>query len=371
MKSRKLNIAILSTSQNAYSETFIQAHKNLLAGNIKYYYGSYRYQYLEGEGSILKGAKRYVSKGIAKLRNEPRSAEKKALIKSWKKNKIDVILAEYGTTAAIYLDAIQTSAIPLVIHFHGYDATAHKTLEHFREEYRQMFNYATYIIAVSSIMHEKLIALGCPKNKLIKNTYGPNDLFLELKPQFLQPQFIAIGRFTDKKAPYYTILAFKNVLKEFPEAKLIMAGDGHLLNSCENLVQYFGIANSVEFIGVITPEEYGTRLEESLAMVQHSITAQSGDMEGTPLAILEASAAGIPVISTFHAGIPDVIINEETGLLVHEHDVDGMSQNMVKVLSDKSYAMEMGSKGRNNIAKNYSMKRHIDKIDELLYTAAQ
>ncbi len=366
-----MNIAILSTSKNAYSETFIQAHKNIIKGNIKYYYGSLSNPQLESEGSLLVGFRRYFSKGIEKLKNAPRFAEKQALISSWRKHKIDVILAEYGTTAAMYLDIIQTSKIPLIIHFHGYDATAYNTLKEFQEEYRQMFDYAKCIIVVSDMMHDKLIALGCPKDKLVKNTYGPNDLFFELKPQFNKSQFIAIGRFTDKKAPYYTILAFKNILKLFPETKLIMAGDGHLLNSCENLVRYLDIANSVQFVGVITPSEFGAYLEESLAFVQHSITAKSGDMEGTPLAVLEASAAGIPVISTYHAGIPDVIINEETGLLVNEHDVEGMSNNMIRILSDKPYAMEMGAKGRNNIAKNFSMKRHIDKIDELLLTATQ
>jgi glycosyltransferase involved in cell wall biosynthesis len=361
-----MNIAILSTSNNAYSETFIQAHKKRLKGNVRYYYGSYSNLQLENEGPILSGMRRYVAKGVEKIKNVPRYAEAKALINSWKKNKIDVILAEYGTTAAIYLDAIQASGIPLVIHFHGYDATAYKTIEEFNKEYERMFAYASSVIVVSKVMYGKVLELGCPEHKLVKNTYGPNDLFFELKPKFSKPQFIAIGRFTDKKAPYYTILAFKKVLKLFPEAKLIMAGDGHLLNSCENLVGYFGMANSVEFVGVITPTEFCAYLEESLAFVQHSITAKSGDMEGTPLAVLESSAAGLPIISTFHAGIPDVIIHKETGLLVKEHDVEKMTAHMVKILSDKSYAKQMGAKGRENISKNFSMKKHIDKIDEIL-----
>ena len=65
-------------------------------------------------------------------------------------------------------------------------------------------------------------------------------------------------------------------------------------------------------------------LKSSTAFAQHSITAENGDMEGTPVGIVEASYAGLPVISTFHAGIPDVINNRETGLLVEEHDVEEM-----------------------------------------------
>ena len=85
-------------------------------------------------------------------------------------------------------------------------------------------------------------------------------------------------------------------------------------------------------MGVITPEEYRSELQNSLAFVQHSITAENGNMEGTPLAVLEASAAGIPVISTNHAGIPDVVLYEQNGLLCQEKDVQKMTDNIIKLL---------------------------------------
>src|SRR5690606_9989960 len=118
---------------------------------------------------------------------------------------------------------------------------------------------------------------------------------------------------------------FKKAAENHSDAKLIMAGDGQLLNTCQNLIRYLGIESQVEFVGIIAPEKFRHLLTESRGLVQHSITAESGDMEGTPVAVLEASAAGIPVISTFHAGIPDVIKNGETGLLCEEHDVYGMA----------------------------------------------
>jgi len=363
---KKLNVAILSTSQNAYSETFIQAHKNLLNGNVKYYYGSLTNQFLEGKGAVSEGVRHYFYKGIEKFNKKVRFTEKKALLRSWKKNKIDVILAEYGTTAALYLDIIEASGLPLVIHFHGFDASVHKTLEEFKDQYKRMFKYASYVIAVSNVMYDKLLSLGCHEEKLIKNTYGPNDMFFEVKPGFSKQQFIAIGRFTDKKAPYYTIFAFNKALEKFPEAKLIMAGNGHLLNSCINLVNYLNIKDSVEFVGVIKPEEFVRYLEESLAFVQHSITAESGDMEGTPLSILESSAASLPVISTLHAGIPDVIINGKSGILIEEHDVRGMGEAMIRILSDVKLAREMGAIGRKNILSNFPMTKHIATINELL-----
>ncbi|MBC8643952.1 glycosyltransferase family 4 protein [Flavobacterium lindanitolerans] len=93
-------------------------------------------------------------------------------------------------------------------------------------------------------------------------------------------------------------------------------------------------------------------------------------MEGTPLAVLESSAAGLPVIASKHAGIPEVIIDGETGLLFEEHDVETMAKHMKSLLKDKQLAKEMGAKGRLNIRSNFSMKRHIDILNGLILKAS-
>jgi glycosyltransferase involved in cell wall biosynthesis len=220
-------------------------------------------------------------------------------------------------------------------------------------------------------MLEMVIEMGCSKDKVVLNTYGPQSGFVKIKPEFIKKQFIGIGRFTDKKAPYYTILAFKKVVVHYPDVKLLLAGDGVLLNTCKNLVNYLGLEKNICFLGVITPEEYQDILKESLAFVQHSITADNGDMEGTPLAVLEASAAGLPVISTLHAGIPDVIKHRETGLLCDEHDIEGMAENMMSLLKHISLAKSLGNSGKNFISKNFSLERHITKLNEILMLAVK
>jgi len=89
-------------------------------------------------------------------------------------------------------------------------------------------------------------------------------------------------------------------------------------------------------------------------------------MEGTPVGVLEASAAGLPVVSTLHAGIPDVIINGVTGFLVKEHDVDGMAESMIKLLDEPAKAEEMGRKGSAFIKEYFMLDRHLNILADVV-----
>ncbi len=361
-----MNIAIFTPSQNPYSETFIQAHKQYLKNKVFYYYGSGSQLQLEGDDYFRSSGKTLQLKLKRKLLRKPHSfINEQLILNSLKNNKIDVVLAEYGTHANNMLPILKKAGLPLVVHFHGYDASVEAVIKK-HNRYKEVFEYASKVIAVSKVMQEKLINMGCPKDKLVHNVYGPRPEFHKVPPSYSKKQLIAIGRFTDKKAPYYTLMAFAQIVKNHPDAKLIMAGDGVLLNMCQNLAKHLKIETQVLFPGVITAEAYRAFLSESLAFVQHSVTAANGDMEGTPLAVLEASAAGLPVISTKHAGIPDVIVDGKTGFLCNEHDVDAMANHINLLLSDVEKAKTLGAAGKVHIEKYFSLERHIQVLQEAL-----
>jgi len=363
-----INIALVSPVKEVYSETFIRAQKELLPFNVFYYSGGMKPTELEGYGNIIDDSD--INKAIfritQKVKRSRESWHDHRLMLSFRENKIDLVLAQYGPTGVAMLPVCKALKIPLIVHFHGYDASVQEVLDTHKEGYQEIFKYATHIIAVSNVMRRKLLGLGCPENKISLITYGPNDLFLDVKPLFKEKHFVGIGRFTDKKAPYLTILAFSEVLKQFPDAKLTIGGDGKLLNTCNNLVKYLGIEDAVSLPGKLAPVEFRELLTRAVAFVQHSITAENGDSEGTPLAVLESSAAGLPVISTRHAGIPDVIIDSETGFLVDENDVHGMAAAMMKILADIDLARKMGNAGKQRIRKNFTMDMYISSLTEAL-----
>jgi glycosyltransferase involved in cell wall biosynthesis len=353
-------LAIFSPGQNAYSETFIHAHKKL-PFNIKYYYGGTIPFSLEGknisEFSFSEKWKRKILRGNF-------TSTEKLLISSLRKEKVDCVLAEYGTTAADSLHVINYLKIPLIVHFHGYDASQKDVIKQYGEKYKDVFAHASKVIVVSKRMYKDVMNLGCPESKLVLNSYGPDDFFFKIRAGFNNQQFVSVGRFVEKKAPLQTINAFKKVVNGFPEAKLIMAGDGELLEESKDFAESLGLQNNITFPGALNREQVRQLFSSSIAFVQHSVVAENGDSEGTPVAILEAQAAGLPVISTFHAGIPDVVINEETGLLVEENDVEGMANNMIRILKEENLAQKLGNAGRERVKGNFAMERHLKILEK-------
>lgn len=358
-------LAIFSPSQNAYSETFIQAHKNL-PFNIKFYYNGMLPTCLEGKGNIVKHS---IIKRVENRLNKKFTVSQQALADSLKKENVDCVLAEYGPTACETLEVVKSLKLPLIVHFFGYDAVLKTAISQYGDKYKLVFDYSKFVVAVSEKMRQDLINLGCPSEKLVLTYCGPNNSFFQINPNFQTLQFLSIGRFVDKKAPYLTIAAFKEVLNKFPKAKLIMLGDGPLLNTCKNLAKMWAIEKSVEFAGIKKPSEIVALFENSFAFVQHSIQAENGDSEGTPVAILDAQAAGLPVVSTYHAGICDVIVHNETGLLVEERDVDGMTKNMIRLLEEHGLAQTLGSKGRQRTADLFSIDRHLKTLERIIEEA--
>lgn len=363
-----MNIALISPSRQAYSETFIKVHKEEIKGNVFYFFGGVLPSQLEGKGNLLtffSKTKYYIKRLINSCKIPYRV---QVLLDAFKEHKIDVVLAEYGPTGEAVAPICEALKIPLLVHFHGYDASV-KTVIEKNKFYKNTFRVAKFVIVVSKEMLNDLIAMGCPKEKLIYNPCAPQDIFSTVAPKFSKPQFLAVGRFTEKKGPMYSIKAFKKVVEHHSEAELMMAGTGELLESCKTLVRDLDLQHRVRFLDIVTHQELLDYMKDALAFLQHSVTAQSGDKEGTPVAVLEASLAGLPVISTYHAGIPDVIVHEKTGLLVKEGDVDAMSKYMFKLLENPDFAKTLGQNGRKRIQEHFTLEKHIATLNTILKQA--
>ena len=290
---------------------------------------------------------------------------------AFRRAQADVVLAQYGTHGIRILKACRRAAVPLVVHFHGADASRHKILRRHAAAYRRMFTQAAAVIAVSRAMERQLLSLGCPSGKLIYCPCGVDcDAFVAARPLTAPPQFLGVGRMVEKKGPNLTLMAFARVLEQRPDARLRIIGDGELLDTCRDLAASLAIDHAVVFLGLQSHDVVRQEMQHARAFVQHSVTAADGDSEGTPVSILEAGAAGLPVVSTRHAGIPDVVVERKTGLLVEERSVDEMAQHMLALANDPGLADELGRNAALHVRRYYTMPQSIRRLGQVLEAAA-
>ena len=364
-KGKRICIA-LNKDKPKYSETFLQAHIDNFADTVINIYKFIPYPDIETKlQNPIRRQK--ISDFAKKVINLYGSLRLKFYLR---KNKVDLVLAEYGHVGALLAKACQELHISLIVHYHGHDAYRKIILENYGTLYKRMFQYSSAIIAVSKDMSEQLVGLGADPTKIRLNVYGVNlGMFSLACPKGSPPHLLAIGRFVEKKAPYLTILAFHKIVNRVPGAKLIMVGDGELVEVCQRIIVAYHLQEAVQLKNEVSHEEVAELMKNARAYVQHSLIPASGDSEGTPVTILEAGASGLPVISTLHAGIKDVVIHEKTGFLVEEGDIDTMSQYMYILLTDPMKAQEMGEKARQHIAYNYNMRKSLDNLNMIIESA--
>lgn len=361
-----MKICITRTEKNAYSETFIRNQiKEFESLCETYTVHSGRYPERTENGNLLSPYLFWiVHKMIKMLVGRNNFFSNYGVKKFLNKNKIDVVLANYGISASHMVTPCKALNIPLIVIFHGHDATDKKLLNEYKHKYAKLFDYASKIIVVSNDMKSQLIGLGAPKSKIQVIPCGVNTSMFESNTEPVQQKiFLAVGRLTPKKGPLYTIKAFNSVLQKQPDAKLIFVGNKNgLYNECQDLISNLGIGKSVTFTGILSQQEISNLMQSSLAFVQHSITAPNGDMEGSPVSIMEASSSGLPIVSTRHAGIKELVVHNKTGFLVDEKDVNKMAEYMLRLCDDFELAKTLGIEGRKHIEQNYEQKKQIGKL---------
>jgi glycosyltransferase involved in cell wall biosynthesis len=365
-------IVVVSPPEGAPSETFIRAHIERLPFDVVPHYGSH-WHFNGAAGSQCWVGGKWGAAAATRLPARLKSGLFALLLaRHLRRIGADAVLAEYGTSGAYLVDGCKRANIPLFVHFHGYDASVRTVIEEHREAYKRMFEYATGVVAVSKAMKERLLGLGAVPERLHVNPYGVDpQLFSGANPGSSPQVFVAVGRLVEKKAPHLTILAFSRIRRFVPEARLVVVGDGPLYGPCKRLAQALQLGSSVELLGVCGPQRVSQLMRSARAFVQHSLEAEDGDSEGTPVSILEAQMSGLPVVATRHGGIPDVVIERETGLLVDEADVEGMSAHILQLAREPALASQMGEAARERALAHYGLDRHLAQLAAMISPTAR
>lgn len=373
------NIAIVNKNYNKYTETFIKDRlQNLQRAGyyIHYLYGGDFPTEDWDKGRLLTKSdnNHTLIKAWEVIRSKPHGYYLKKRFKKYlKKYNIKLVSAEFGTNGAEIFQQCQEAGIPLIVTFRGYDIHNRSIVDRYRKEYQDMLASAAHVIGVSQDIVEKLEReFGISSNKV---TYLPSPTDPDQFPysdhsQNQDPIFLSIGRFAETKSPHVLILAFFEVLKAIPQARLVMIGQdggGELFEACQIMAKALNIHNRIEFKGILTQDEVYREMQRARVFVQHSLTTPlEGDKEGTPGAIREAMLAGLPIVATRHAGIAELIEDGKTGILVEEYDYERMARAMIEVCQNDNKVRQLGKNAADSLRNNPLITQNTEKLSQII-----
>ena len=269
----------------------------------------------------------------------------------------DVIHAHFGPNGvrAVGLRALRAISGPVITSFYGYDIGRHWS----RGGYDRLFSEGDRFIALSDHMRGQLVALGCPAERIVIHRLGVDlDQFsVSARSQHERIEIISVARLVQKKGIEYGLRAVAELSRRNIPVRYTIVGRGPLRESLESLARELGVEDLVRFSGGLSHDAVRRMMSDSDVLIAPSVTAQDGDIEGTPAAILEAHASGLPVVATRHSGIPEIVEEGKSGFLIREGSVDELADRLVSLAESESLRESMGMAGRAAVAEKHDIRR--------------
>ncbi len=281
----------------------------------------------------------------------------------------DIIHCQFGTLGpnAVLLHRIGASKGKIVTSIRGYDVTVY--LKKHPGIYDELFREGNLFLPVCEFLKERSIKEGCEEKKILVHYSGIDCSKFEYRQRHRvlgEPiKVLTIARLIEKKGVMFAIDAVARLLSKGEQIEYSVVGDGTLREKLQLFIEEKGVQKQVRLLGRKTHEEVKTLLEESHVLLAPSLTAEGGDQEGIPNAIKEAMASGLPVISTFHSGIPELVTDGVSGLLVRERDAAAIADALAYLISHPEICNEMGQAGRKQVELRFDTNSLNRKLEEL------
>lgn len=281
----------------------------------------------------------------------------------------DLVHCHFGDTALDFGFAATLWDSPLVVSFYGYDCSSfpRQTRD---DVYLPLFAQARCVTVLSHHMERRLLELGCDRTLLCIQPLGvdPSRFPFRLReaPGAGDPvRLLTVARLTPKKGLEFALRAFAEISDTHPRVRYDIIGDGELRPQLERLARSLGITQRVSFRGARSEGEVARAMAEAHLFLLPSVTGPDGDQEGTPTVLIEAASCGLPVLSTHHAGIPEIVVDGETGLLANEGSVEELANHLRTLLSDPHRWSQMGTAGRRYVEHRFDTRRLSDRLESI------
>lgn len=201
---------------------------------------------------------------------------------------------------------------------------------------------------------------AAPRTSVVLNGLSPPRL-APTPPPPGPPRLLCIGRVVEQKGFDLAIEAFAGILSRMPGAQLHVVGEGPALGSLRDQAQSLGMESAIRFPGRIDPGKVPAAIAASTAVVMPS---RAG--EGLPLVALQAAHMARPVVATRVGGLPEIVVDGQTGILVEPDDAKGLARALIELLDDPARAAELGRAARERALTVFSGDRYLNQY-ALLY----
>ena len=265
----------------------------------------------------------------------------------------------FGHIGVHLLPLLEICDLPAIVSFHGADAGLSPGDSAHLSATRRMFGKCALVLVRSESIAERLVAMGCDVGKIRLHRTG---IPLE-EIAFTQRAAPADGawrcvqacRLIAKKGLATSLRAFADFAREFPSATFSIAGEGPQIDDIRALARDLGIGAQVVFTGFLSQEKLRALYAESHLFLHPSELGVDGDQEGVPNAMLEAMAAGLPVLATRHGGIPEAVEDGASGVLVAERDHAALSAAMRALTRDPARFAAMSAAARARVTAEFDI----------------
>jgi len=285
------------------------------------------------------------------------------------KGPYDIIHCHFGPNGnlAVLLKEIGVITGKVVTTFHGYDMSRYVRTQG-NEVYNFLFEKGDLFLPISERWKEELIKMGCNEQKILVHRMGVDTdkfKFSQRKSHEGNIRLLTVARLVEKKGVEYGIRAVARVLRENPNIEYSIVGDGPLRNELETLIEKLGVGSQVKLLGWQEQDKIAELMDKADILLAPSVTSKDGDQEGIPVVIMEALAKGLPVLSTWHSGIPELVQDGKSGFLVPERDVDALAERLEYLIEHPEIWPEMGRAGRKFVEEHYNIDKLNDRLVEI------
>jgi colanic acid/amylovoran biosynthesis glycosyltransferase len=286
----------------------------------------------------------------------------------------DVLHSHFGHVGWANMEAARKAGMKHVVTFYGLDVNyLPQEFPHWRDRYTHLFSHADRILCEGPHMAESVRRLGCPEGKVLVHHLGVDLDGIPFVPRSWNGttplEVLIAASFREKKGIPYALEALGHLQHEVPlEITLVGDANGEERNQREKrrileVIERYRLGGRIRMPGYLSHAELMAAAYGHHVFLAPSVTAGDGDSEGgAPVALIEMLASGMPIVSTRHCDIPGIIRDGETGYLAGERDVEGLLDQLRKVVKSRSDWSEMAARGRRHVEQEFNARKQGERL---------